>query len=178
MSEVRGTILAVNGKSTSKGTCYEVALSDGQTYSTFNNGIADAAKRLQGQPAIIQFTEKQTTKGDKVYTNLYLESVEPGAGAVETTPQAIAIKEDYQRKMAPEVEQRVTRLSVIATAFGYAGAIGADEDYALGLAKKLYQVAYYGKIQLGGEPPVTYEPAPEEIAAQVAEVVGAGTPDW
>ena len=178
MSEVRGTVLAVNGKNVNGKTIYEVAFSDGQTYATFNNTVADAAKRLQGQPAVAQTTAKQ--KGQ--YTNYYLDSIEPGEGAVqqaESTPSAIAIKEDYQRKMAPEVEQRVTRLSVIATAFGYAGAAGLDEEEALALARRLYKAAYFGTV----EPPVTHEPPRADVEAQVAEVVGsasagAGTPDW
>lgn len=186
MSEVRGTVLAVNGKSVNGKTIYEVAFSDGQTYATFNNEKADAAKRLQGQPAVMQTTLKTVSKNDKVYTNYYLDSIEPGIGATvaETTPQAIAIKEDYQRKMAPEVEQRVTRLSVIATAFQYAGAVGSSEEYALDLARRLYKIAYYGHIpEANGKVPDTHEPAPEVIKAQVAEVVGsagagAGTPDW
>lgn len=193
MSEVRGSVLGVNGKSVNGKTIYEVAFSDGQTYATFKNDIADTAKRLQGQPAVIQVTEKTVTKNGNVYTNHYLDSIEPGAGATPSggTPQSIAIKEDYQRKMAPEVEQRVTRLSVIATAFAYAGAAGMDIEEALTLAKKLYKVAYYGETKIA-EPPVTVvdEPprasangAPDgvngaDVAAQVAEVVGAGTPDW
>ena len=184
MSEVRGTVLAVNGKSVNGKTIYEMAFSDGQTYATFNNSVADAAKRLQNQPAVIQVTEKQKEKNGVVYTNYYLESVEPGEGAVqhaESTPAAIAIKEDYQRKMAPEVEQRVTRLSVIATAFGYAGQAGLDEQEALALAKRLYNVAYYGKPSepVATQHPVTHEPAPEKIQEQVAEVLGSPTtPEW
>ena len=197
MSEVRGTVLAVNGKSVNGKTIYEVAFSDGQTYATFNNVVADAAKRLQGQPAVAQTTAKQ--KGQ--YTNYYLDSIEPGEGAVqqsgavahgESTPSAIAIKEDYQRKMAPEVEQRVTRLSVIATAFGYAGQAGLTEEEALALARRLYKAAYFGEVK---EAPVTHEPVPQapprapegasgaEVQAQVTEVFAEATaapttPEW
>lgn len=180
MNEVRGTVLAVNGKSTGKGPIYEVAFSDGQTYATFKNEIADAAKRLQGQPAVIQVTSK--TKGQ--YTNYYLDSIEPGQGAIEGAPTPIPVSTTNTGGRSPEVEQRIVRQNVLGTAFNYAAQMGESEEFALGLAKRLYQIAYYGK-----EVPNTYEPAPEtmngsEIQKQVAEVVGSAsagtstTPDW
>jgi len=53
------------------GTVYNVKASDGREFSTFKKDLGQAAGRLRGQFALIEYSEVQ--KGE--YTNLYLDSV-------------------------------------------------------------------------------------------------------
>jgi hypothetical protein len=67
--------------------------SEGNEYTTFREGIGEAAQRLQGRRARIEFHENQRGQ----YTNVYLDKVEAapeqprGAGAVgDTDPDEAA----------------------------------------------------------------------------------------
>jgi hypothetical protein len=65
---------------------------DGDEYTTFRESIGEAAKRLEGRRARIEYHETQRGQ----YTNVYLDGVEPAreeggaAGGSETDPDEAA----------------------------------------------------------------------------------------
>ena len=54
-------------------TRFVVRDADGKEYTTFREGIGEAAKRAEGRRARIEFHENQRGR----YTNVYLDKVEP-----------------------------------------------------------------------------------------------------
>ena len=69
---------------------YVVRDAEGKEYTTFREGIGEAAKRAEGQRARIEYHESQRGR----YTNVYLDKVEPvadeGAGGEDTDPDEAA----------------------------------------------------------------------------------------
>jgi hypothetical protein len=58
---------------------YVVRDADGKEYTTFREGIGEAAKRAEGRHARIEYHESQRGQ----YTNVYLDKVEPLPAAAE-----------------------------------------------------------------------------------------------
>jgi hypothetical protein len=70
---------------------YVVRDADGKEYTTFREGIGEAAKRAEGRRARIEYHENQRGQ----YTNVYLDKVEPlpekeGEGGRDTDPDEAA----------------------------------------------------------------------------------------
>ena len=195
LHEIQAKVLTVGSRPTKTGKLiYEVALSDGTTYTTFDNALAAQAQSLQGQDIQAQVDVRQNGQ----YTNYNIIALRPSLGAVQVTtstglPLAPAISPvpvNTGRGRDPQTEARIVRQSSLATAFKFIGHVytGAGEEalaeakaHALELAKELFGHA------MGKPTEATPVPAaPAEVAAQVNEVLGGdavavgakATPDW
>lgn len=190
LSDIVGQVLSVSGRATNRGgTIFDIAFSDGQKYTTFQNEIAQKANGLVGQPVSARVTVKPSKDGR--FTNYYLEDIAPQgqlpaqampAPGGTVIPISAGATEQAQIPMqAPDTtkDERITRLSALKTAFEFVGALfnGAGpetlqeaREHALELARDLYQIGYYGQS------PAEMPDTPEEVAAVVnAEVPGAVT---
>lgn len=67
----------VETKPTQRGSVFKVFDSQGTEYATFDAGLGNLAVQYSGKPAAITFTEKQHEKNGRVYTDRYLDSIEP-----------------------------------------------------------------------------------------------------
>lgn len=77
MQDINGNVLSVTGTQTKNGkTRYDIAVSDGLTYVTFDAATASKASQFVGQQATIRVNVVQ--KGQ--YTNRYFEDVAPAGG--------------------------------------------------------------------------------------------------
>jgi hypothetical protein len=187
--DIQVQVLSVGGRQTKTGkTVFEVALSDGQKYTTFNDALAQQANTLVNQAVTAQVEVSQNGQ----YTNYNLIAIRPSTVSSQGLPLAPAISPIPVNTggggRSPEVEQRIVRQNVIGTAFNFIAHVytGAGEEalaeakgHALALAKELYSHAFHGQA-----PTPTTAP---DVAAQVNEVVGApavavgpptSTPDW
>jgi hypothetical protein len=193
--EIQGQVLSVSGRKTQKGnTIFEVAFSDGKTYTTFDNLLANQAKALEpqnGQPAPLVQAQVEVSQNGQ-YTNYNLKAIRPAGGVtVLSTPSGQVVGASVPIPIAPaptgrgrdpEVEARIVRQNVLGTAFNFVAHFGdefsdhlAAKAAALALAKELFTHAFHGT-------PTTSP----EVAAQVNEVlagavtVGApqATTDW
>lgn len=183
MQEIVGQVLGVTGRTTRNGkTAYDVAFSDGNTYTTFSPQLATKAQQLQGQAVSARVSVTQRGQ----YTNLNLEDIapqgqlapmafpaQPGTaipmpsapipggvvGAPAAQGSAIPIQTQQGGRRDPAVEQRIVRQNVLGTAFGFVGDLfqgtgpeGLEEakEIALGLARELFHIAYYGTAMQNG----------------------------
>jgi hypothetical protein len=199
-TDIVGTILSVLGRATSNGkTIYDIAFSDGNTYTTFDGKVAGKAQALQGQQVSARVKAQQ--KGQ--YTNLYFNDVElvgqlppqaqpaaagtpvqvPGvANAIPVTPApAIPMvqNESEQKKNARIAIQTATKVAgnVVASLFQGAGPEALEDagDAVETLAKRFYGFFSGGSQQAAS---VAAQPVqaqtPEAVAAELnAEVPGA-----
>jgi len=191
MYEVSAQVLSVSGKNTSKGTVYEVAMSDGVKYQTWDAGIAQKAQGLQGQVVAARVEQKINGK----WTNYYLEDIglpgtlPPLAQPLAATPAPVVAGPGGNVGPAPVVpipmqapvdheakDNRIVRENVIRTAFTFVAslytgagpeALDEAEREALKLAATLYGKVYgTGGAQPAPEIPTT----PAEVAAVVPGV--------
>lgn len=188
-NDIIGQILSVLGRPTNNGkTIYDIAFSDGNTYTTFDGKVAGKAQALQGQQVSARVKVQQ--KGQ--YTNLYLNDVAPvgqlppqqqpvAAGSpVAQIPLAPATSPPSRGGMSPEREAKIVKQSVLSTAFGFVGALytGAGPEAAEEATAKALELAktLYANV-LGGGPvatPQAVAETPQEVAAEVnSELAGA-----
>lgn len=99
----------VNGK-----TIWELTDGNGKVYSTFVAGIGNAAIQYEGGPAIVEYTEKQTQKGDKTYINRYLESVKPAPPPAKGTPEYEPEEVDWDSKERRQYRSRAWAQAISA----------------------------------------------------------------
>ena len=197
MHDIQATVLGVEARTTKTGkTLWDVSMSDGHKYTTFENGIATQAHSLSGQQVQAQVDVSQNGQ----YTNYKLIAVRPGiantvgnitqlSGAgLPLTPAPLPVNTGRGRD--PEVEARIVRQSSMATAFNFVGHIlsgsgdlEAAKTHALELAKELFGHAFHG----GNADKAQTLQQPSEVAQQVntvlgTEAVAVGTPeatkDW
>ena len=168
-SDINVQVLNVQGSTTRNGkTKYEIALSDGNTYVTFDPNLATKAHGLQGQAVTARVKVEQ--KGQ--YTNLYLNDVAPQGQLAPAAPAAgsaipmagapaagIPMVGGGGRGMDPAREAKIVKQNVLGTAHAFVGSLfqGAGPEaleeakqLADGLAKELF-----GKIMGGGAQVVT-----------------------
>lgn len=192
MQEVTATVLGVAGRQAGNSSIYDVALSDGQKYSTFNAELAQKAQALAGQQVTARVNVEQKNKNGRTYTNYNLEDIAPAGQLAQMalpTPEWSTPQEYIGAKnaspppaipMAPpasnggmpiEREQKIVKQSVMATAFNFVGslfqaagpeAIPEATEAALTLAKTLYGEVF----SEAASAPTT----PQEVAAQVPGV--------
>ena len=192
MHEIQAKVLTVGSRPTKTGKLiYEVALSDGTTYTTFENAIAMQAQSLQGQDVAAQVDVRQNGQ----YTNYNIVAVRSANGVGPATlPLAPAISPvpvNTGRGRDPEVEARIVRQSSMATAFKFIGALytGAGPEALEEARGKAVELAKHLFGHAMGKPEASVTPipaAPAEVAAQVNEVLGGdavavgakATPDW
>lgn len=193
MQEIVGQVLAVTGRTTRNGkTAYDVAFSDGNTYTTFSPQLATKAQQLQGQAVSARVSVTQRGQ----YTNLNLEDIapqgqlapmafpaQPGTAIpmpaaptnVAAPPAAAApgipITQGGGRQRDPEVEQRIVRQSSLATAFNFVGSlfegVGPEgyeqaKEMALGLAREVFHIGYFGTAMQDGAVPAEQPVVPAE----------------
>jgi hypothetical protein len=199
MYEVQGQVLSSTGKQTTKGIVYEIAMSDGQKYSTWDAALGTKAHGLQGQVVVARVEVEQ--KGQ--YTNYMLKEIglvgqlAPLAQpAVPGTPVMGAVP--MQAPGVPEVvkQTQIVRQNVLRTAFDFVGNAyaGAGPESleeatakALELASVLFKKVNQTAAQATPAPAVVPPTTPAEVAAEVPGVqVGtegiaapaAPTPEW
>jgi hypothetical protein len=87
MQDISGQVLGVTGRQSKNGqhTMYDVAFSDGNKYTTFDQAMATKAQQLVGQPVTARVEVKQNGR----YTNYNLEDVFP-AGQAPPLAQPVA----------------------------------------------------------------------------------------
>ena len=192
MYEISAQVLSVvGGPAGSSGkTKYEVAMSDGQKYVTFNGPLAAKADSLKGQVVAARVDVKQNGQ----YTNYYLNDIGlPGTLAALANPtqvasvpaQTLAAIPFVKDERVPDKERQklIVRQNVLGTAFDFVAALynGAGpealeeaRDQALDLAKTLYGRVFAQDAV-----------APEPVAVTVPDTVGADqhapeaiVPEW
>ena len=181
MPDINAQVLGVSGRAVKTGTIYDIAMSDGNKYSTFTPELATKAQGLTGQnvTARVEITQNGN------YTNYTLQDIAPagqlpaaalpsGVPTGNTIPISVP-SSGGGGGMSPERETKIVKQSLLATAFNFVGHLytGAGPEgfpeataQALSLAKELY-----GQVMGGAQAPPT---TPAAVAAVVnAEVPGA-----
>lgn len=192
-SQIQAQVLGVSSRQSRNGqhTMYDVQLSDGQKYMTFDPDLAQQAAQLQGQNVAANVSLEQNGK----YLNRNLLAIGapgtlpapvPQAGAVAIpagqpvgqpvvgTPGVItpAPSGGGGGGMSIEDKARITRLSAVGTAFDFvsrlfAGAGPEAGEQAAGIARALTEaIVAYGHN--GTWPGVAASPA--QVAAAVPGV--------
>jgi hypothetical protein len=173
------------GRNTNGGkVIYDIAFSDGKTYSTFDANLAQQAQTLQGQQGV---TLRYEITQNGQYQNTNVVALFPAGvqapPAQQQVPIAGASPVPVQGGgggggMTPEDKARLTRLSAASTAFEFVGALldGAGPEAAqqgLGLARQLTEeINAYG---MSGQWSGGIQATPLGVAATVAGVqVGTG----
>jgi hypothetical protein len=178
-SEISGTVLSATPRIVGNNrTIYDVAFSDGNTYTTFDAKIWAKVQAVGQQPATARVSVKQKDQ----FTNFYLNDIAPQgqlaatSAPVATAPQPQVARAPQSGGMSPEREQKIVKQSSFSTAFNFVGALynGAGESEfeeaagkALDLAKELYG-------QVMGNEPVTEPVAVEAPVAVPAAQNGQG----
>lgn len=183
------TLVSVEGKNITTargpGIIYEVRASDGRTYSTFMQPLAQKASSLQGQVVTLSYQERQ--KGQ--YTNYQLEGVfgsNESPAAADTVPIGPVVSPVAQIPVAPPVNadlrdlkiqrQAAQRTAAIFVSGLYAGA-GPDMLHeAVGNLRKLTadllahtaSGEWAGGIVVPAEPAVPVPVLPVQAAAPQA----------
>ena len=147
-SEINGTVLSAAPRIVGNNkTIYDVNLSDGNTYTTFDAKLWAKVAPLVGQPVSARVAVKQNGN----YTNFYLNDIAPqGQLAATSAPVATAapqIARPQNGGMSPEREQKIVKQSSFSTAFNFIGALynGAGESevqFAIAAAKSLAKELY------------------------------------
>jgi hypothetical protein len=90
MTDITGSVLGVQGRHTrSQKLIYDVAFSDGVTYSTFDPDLATKCQGLMGQQATARVEVSQKVSGGKTFTNYNIHDIAPaGQLPAMTVPQA------------------------------------------------------------------------------------------
>jgi hypothetical protein len=197
MQDIVAQVLGVQGRNSRDGSklMYDVALSDGQKYTTFDQGLAMRAQSLTGQVASARIDHKPNPRGG-FFNNL--EDIAPQGGlqqlalpggtpipmnGASTIPMGnpIPMAPPVDR-FPPEVTTRNVKVSAFEIAFGFSallhGGSGETEQaeaYAFDLAKRIYESARAHEQQTQPQPVVQYVPeTPAAVAEQVNAEVGAG----
>lgn len=188
--DVQGAVLSVLGRNTNGGrTVYDVAFSNGKTYSTFDAQLAQQGQALQSQQGV---TLRYEVSQNGQYTNenvvgLFPPGMNPGTFSppqqqasipMGGTPTGIPMASGGGGGMSAEDKARLTRLSSASTAFEFVGALlnGLGPESvreALGFARQLTEeINAYG---MTGQWPSGIQPTPLGVALGVPGVqVGVG----
>lgn len=183
-------VLSVQGRNTKSGTTiYDVALGDGETYVTFDAGLAARAQALMGQVVTADVNVKP--KPGTNFVNRYLNDI--GAqGTIQVAQQQSApvpmasnlppVPIVQQQGTSggsgwtPEKEKRVTILSCLGSAaqlFQGAGPEAAPD--VINVAKLFFAEAFGTTESVAAEPP---ENAVEENAAEAETPQEEATLPW
>ena len=149
-SEINGTVLSAAPRIVGNNkTIYDVNLSDGNTYTTFDAKLWAKVAPLIGQPVSARVAVKPNPKNPQ-YTNFYLNDIAPqGQLAATSAPVATAAPQVVRPQnggMSPEREQKIVKQSSFSTAFNFIGLLyqgsGVDAEQATNeattLARRLY----------------------------------------
>jgi len=147
-------------------TIYDVNLSDGNTYTTFDTKLWAKVAPLVGQAVSARVAVKQNGN----YTNFYLNDIAPQGQLAATSapvatpaplPQAAPQPARAQGGMSAEDKARVTWLSCLSSA-AHGLVAGLDEDQILSIA-----TTFYG-FTARAEYKQAEQPAAEPVAAGAA----------
>lgn len=178
-SEIQGTVLSATPRVVGGNrTIYDIAFSDGNTYTTFDAKIWAKVQQVGQQPATARVSVKQ--KGD--YTNFYLDDIAPQgqlaatSAPVATPPPPQAARAPQSGGMSPEREQKIVKQSSFSTAFNFVGALyqGAGES-------ELEQATMHAKVlaaDLYGHVMGEQQPVPEPVAVGAAETPSNDAIPW
>jgi hypothetical protein len=149
-SEITGTVLSATPRVVGNNrTIYDIAFSDGNTYTTFDAKIWAKVQQVGQQPATARVSVKQKDQ----FTNFYLNDIAPQgqlaatSAPVATPPPPQAARAPQSGGMSPEREQKIVKQSSFSTAFNFVGAlyqgagderVGAAIELAHNIAKELY----------------------------------------
>jgi hypothetical protein len=132
-SEITGTVLSATPRVVGNNrTIYDIAFSDGNTYTTFDAKIWAKVQQVGQQPATARVSVKQKDQ----FTNFYLNDIAPQgqlaatSAPVATPPPPQAARAPQSGGMSPEREQKIVKQSSFSTAFNFVGALyqGAGES--------------------------------------------------
>lgn len=192
MAQIVAQILGVTGRTSRNGqhTMYDVALSDGNKYTTFDADLANRANALVGQTVSADVEVKQNNRNGKTYTNYDLNDLAPqgqlatqpiqagtpiqvGNGSTPAIPIAPPQNHDADRSVSilKQVSLKVAG-GIVASLFQGAGPEAGQEagDIAVSLAKQFYAALS------GAEAEQAVPATPAEVAAAVPGVqVGVQT---
>ena len=79
-------------------TMWSLKDGNGTVYTTFVPGIGNAALQYEGMAALIEWTEKENHKDGRVYTNRYLETVQPAQQPKRGEPEYQEEEVDWDNK--------------------------------------------------------------------------------
>ena len=177
-SEISGTVLSAAPRIVGNNkTIYDVNLSDGNTYTTFDAKLWAKVAPLIGQAVSARVAVKQNGN----YTNFYLNDIAPQGQLAATSapvatpaplPLAPAISPASRGGgMSPEREQKIVKQSSLATAFKFVGSLyqGAGEselEAAKALAHELAK-ELYGHVM--GEQQAPLAPVEGPVAASATD---------
>lgn len=182
MQEITAQVLKVEGKKSKNGqsTYYDVSLSDGNDWRTFDANLANTAAALQGQ--VVTAHGEIVQRGQ--YTNYDLQAIGPQGSlaalpVVAGTPVVVngAVATPNIPMVSPpsqeETDKRISKFASVKTAFAFVGqlcegagpeAIEESAAKALVLAKELYAQVY------GTSEAQVIPTTPAEVAAAVPGV--------
>lgn len=167
-SEISGTVLSAAPRIVGNNkTIYDVNLSDGNTYTTFDAKLWAKVAPLIGQAVSARVAVKQNGN----YTNFYLNDIAPAGQLAATSapvatpaPQAAPQPARAQGGMSAEDKARVTFLSCLSSA-AQGLANGLDADEVLLIADKFYDYTANGLYKQTEQPQTAQEP----VAAAAAD---------
>lgn len=196
-SEVNGQVLSVTGRTVGQNkTIFDIAFSDGNTYSTFDGQLANRAQQLVNQPITARVKVEQKGQYTNFYFNEIVGDAQPTVTA-STIPLAPATSPPSRGgyKKDPETEARITRMNVLGTAHDFIGnlfqgagpeALAEAKELAHEYAQKLYEAvtgthdplggAVSPSNSTGGSTPTPTTPEPVATAAGVTGPQGDGIP--
>lgn len=179
--DIQVTVLSATPRVVGTKTIYDIALSDGNTYSTFDAAIFAKATSLVNQPASARVKVGPNPKKPQ-YTNYYLNDIAPQGqlpppGVTPTVigqPQAAAAVAAVQKApstfnggMTPEREQKIVKQSSFSTAFNFVGHILSGSGDIEAAKEKAHKLAAELYGQVFGE-----EKQPEAAGAAVSDSDG------
>lgn len=154
MHDITTQVMGVSGRKTRNGSdIYDVALADGNTYTTFDGALAGKASALYGQGPVTARVDISPSKDGK-YTNQNLEDIalagqlpamampapapgtqiQPGT-PIGPQPQPVPttsgvsftpvgeIPKEYQRDFSPEAQKRVAFFAAAQAAAAFVGGL-------------------------------------------------------
>lgn len=173
--DISGQVLAVTGRNVNTKfgpkIAYDIAFSDGRTYTAWKAEVATKAQQLQNQQVDARYDEKTNVGNDgTVYTNYTLQDIALSGQLPSEAAAAIGISSapvvnganipgggptiPMQQKgggMSPERESKIVKQSCLSTAFNFVGQLyhgtgaelyGPAVELASILAKELYAEVY------------------------------------
>jgi hypothetical protein len=200
-SQIQGTVLGVTSRQSKDGkyTMYDVAMSDGNKYTTFEGELAQQAAALQGQQVSANVEVKQNGRFTNFNLNgigvagslgapaqtapqvpVQLPGIQPAGTAIQPAAPVVGVITPAPQSSggpSPEAQARMSRYAAakvgfdfVATLFGGAGPEGGEQ--ATGLAKRVSElVLAWGETGVWpGSAPVAQQ-APPQTAEQVAAAV-------
>lgn len=139
MPSLRTTLTDYESRSAGDGVIHKFKTSDGKKFQTWKQEIADDAKPYvdSGEEVVIDYESKENNRSGRVYTDNYINGVEPADGAsapVASTGDSVAYS---------GAQDRLAALSIVISVVG-AEEVSEDFDKAFALADSILEWADTG----------------------------------